>query len=141
MLLKSNLFISKKEIKAAARFKDALDASVVAIAEAFGKSIEMPELSSIEKAKILLGMNVSRGINFNKNGVSFALNATVSKKGISIDIEISSAPELLEEIMSAYADMINIALPAVTSAVTGIVAANALMNKRADEAAKRISKL
>jgi len=132
---KTELFISRKELKAGAKYQDKVQGMIAAIAKAFGTDVPTDEISAWKKVKIGLGREVVE-----KRG---PVTAILNKSGVRIVIKIDA--ELNEDIaieyFAAVGDIIGIYAPAIAGAVTSIMAANALAEQRAESAAKKISKL
>ena len=103
-------------------------------------NVEPVELTVYDKLRIALGGRKTAGGTVEKDGVRVVWEASASKKGLSIALEIEVHESYIVEGSGIYEDAIDVYLPAITAAVGSIMASSKLFEAKADERAKRLMK-
>ena len=130
----TTLFISRKELRAAAQFQDQLAGLQAQIKEHFGVSPVVRTLSVWEQVKIALGQK-----KFETHG---PLTVGYSRAGVTLVLKIDEEvpEEVTTESFKAYGDIVAMFAPVITSALLGLSLASSMADKRWEKAERKISK-
>ena len=135
MTFKTNteLYISREELNAAAGYQQTIDNLTRSISSIFGQEIPLPELSTMDKLKLFL-----HGEKVTKNG---PLTMTVSRKGVLIEINIDKTIDesIAIEYFQMVGDVVSIYVPAVTGAMSSLMAAQVVADERINQGVKKIA--
>ena len=132
MTFNYSLYLSMPELRAMAKMQDSIESSVSTVANALNISVPEVPVSNWNKLQIALGATKTVNETIEVSGGEIEYVLRINKKGISISMEINIREKNLVEAMKLYADLVNMYIPVITSAIAGFIAANALAEKRVE---------
>ncbi len=129
-----NFSMTRKEVRAMRSLTKTVNSSLSAL--------ELPkvEVTIYDKLRLALGGKKTAGGEFDENGVHVKWTATASKADLSIELEAEMNEAYMVEVCGMYEDAFNVFLPAIVSAVAGLIGAQKLFEAKADKRALRLQK-